>query len=46
MPKTKTPKPETPPAEKSEREVLDEWRRKRTARGELSKPKAGKKESK
>lgn len=46
MPKTKPPKPETPPAEKSEREVLEEWRRKRAARGELQKPKGGKKGSK
>lgn len=46
MPKTKTPKPEKPPAEMTEQERIDDWRRKRAARGELQKPKGGKKESK
>jgi hypothetical protein len=46
MPKAKTPKPEKPSAEMSEQERINDWRRKRAARGEIQKPKAGKKESK
>lgn len=45
MPKQKQPKPDKPPAEMSEEERIEAWRRKRAARGEIQKPK-GKKESK
>lgn len=35
MPQKKQPKPETPPAAKTQQEIFDDWRRKRAARGSL-----------
>lgn len=46
MPQKKQPKPKTPPAEMTTEEKILEWRRKRSERGSLQKPKGGKKDSK